>query len=162
MNKKAQFNPIVETARGFQVMFAFILVVIIISLILLSFYDNTATKPEFQTSALSNTMTKMQEYPIYVDWGTLVLFGIIWISSVWLLSRVEAEPILLIISWVGMIGLSVAIIGAGYALDAFVNSPLVADAVANMIFIPFYASNAFLFAVLFFCSCLVALHAPKQ
>jgi hypothetical protein len=162
MNKKAQLNTIKEAIGGFQAMFAFILVAIIMSLILVNFYSQAIQEEEFQTDALSPTMLKMQEYPVYMDWGAFVLYAITLLASIALLYLVDAEPLLYLVSWIGLIALSVAIIGAGYALEQFVNSTLTAGAVANMIFIPFYASNAFIFALIYFFACAIALHAPRQ
>lgn len=162
MNKKAQLNTLQEVAGGFVALFAFSLIAIIISLVLINFNTIASEQSVFQTSALSGTMTKMLEYPVFMDWGALILFGITLIASLWILYSIEAESMLYLVAWISFIALSVAIIGAGYALEQFVNSPLTASATANMIFIPFYASNAFMFALIYFFSCAIALHAPKQ
>lgn len=162
MNKKAQLNTIREAAQGFVAMFAFILVAIVISLVLINFQQQASTQEAFQTNATAGAMTKMQEYPVFMDWGAFILFGITLVASVWLLYLVDAEPILYLVSWISLIALSVAIIGAGYALEQFVNSPLTVLATQNMIFIPFYAGNAFMFALIYFFSCAIALHVPRQ
>lgn len=162
MNKKAQINTIREAGEGFKAMFAFILVVIIISLILINFNTNASEVEAFQSDELSGTMLKLQEYPVYADWATFILYAVTLLASVALLYLVDSQPILYLVSWIALIALSVALIGAGYALEQFVNSDLTAAAVANMIFIPFYASNAFLFALIYFFACTIALHAPRQ
>lgn len=162
MNKKAQMNTILETANGFKVMFGFILVVVIVSAVLISFHDNAIQQEEFQTAAITPTMEKLEQYPVFMDWAALLLYGIAFVASMWLLYMVDAQPILYLVSWISMIALSVAIIGAGYALEQIMNTELLADAVANMIFIPFYASNAFLFALVYFFGCAIALHTPRE
>lgn len=162
MNKKAQLGIVKETASGFAAMFAFILVAIIISTLLINFNTNATQFEEFNTTAITPTMNKMLDYPVYVDWGALLLFGFTWLASLFILSRLDEEPILYIVSWVGIIALSIAIIAAGYALEQIVTSSLLSDAVSLMFFIPFYASNAFMFALVYFFTCAIALHYPKQ
>ena len=161
MNKKGQ-NIITESVQGITAMFAFILVAIILSMILVGFNDQASAYDEFSTPALSPTMTKMLEYPVYMDLGALVLYGVLWIASVWILSRLEVEPLVYLISWMGIIGLSVVMIGVGYGLDQIVSSSLLNDATQYMIFIPFYSANAFIFGLLYLFSCAIALHYPKQ
>lgn len=162
MNKKGQLNTIRETAEGFVAIFAFILVAIVVSLILLNFNTQAGEQEAFQTNATAGVMLKMQEYPVYMDWAAFILYGIALVASVWLLFLADAEPILYVVSWISLIALSVALIGAGYALEQFVNSTMAAAAIENMIFIPFYASNSFMFALIYFFSCAVALHVPRQ
>jgi len=161
MNKKGQ-NVITESLQGLTAMFAFVLVAIILSMVLVGFNQQASAQDEFQTQALSGTMTKMLEYPVYMDLGALFLYAVLWIASVWILSRLETEPLVYLISWMGIIGLSVVSIAVGYGLDQIVSSALVTDATQYMIFIPFYSANAFIFGLLYIFSCAIALHYPKQ
>lgn len=162
MNKKAQlfgFSETFKTLAGVGLMGIF---VIFMGYMLWQFRTQMMSKEMFQNSIFDGVFSFMQSYPVFMDWVTLVVFGILFAFSIYACSRIEVGSALYIMSMIGLFIFGFSFWVVGYVFNQFVTQSVFAEVVATMIFIPFFAANAFLVAIFYCFICLMILHAPTQ
>lgn len=162
MSKKAQFNPVAMTAETTIGLSMFIMMIVFMSFILFKFHTIALTMDFFNVPILSQTFDFMLAYPILFDWVAFFVYGMLFIVSLYLLSRVEIGSVMYVLSFVLLFVAGFAFFAIGVVLDLVVTNAIFVDVVSSMIFIPFYSGNVVLFSMLYGFSCLLALHIPSQ
>lgn len=162
MKKKAQFNPVAMTAEATIGLASFILMVVFMSFVLFKFHGAASAMDFFNVPILQQTFDFMLTYPVLFDWIAFFVYGVSFLASLYLLSRVEIGTVMYVLSFILLFAAGFAFFAIGYVLDQVVSNAVFVDVVANMIFIPFYSGNVVLFSMLYGFSCLLALHIPSQ
>lgn len=132
------------------------------SLILYKFHSVISTLDFFNIPILGPTLNMMLEYPVIMDWTALLVYGVMFILSLFLLSKVEVGSATYVISFFILFAVSFGFYVIGVTLDAVVQSNILGEITSSMIFIPFYAGNVLLFSILYAFMCLIAMHVPSQ
>lgn len=163
LHKKAQaLNAITETSKvGIGIAF-FVLVVIFMTHIGLRFKESTETLDIFGFPLITQVYEAMVNYPVIFDWVAFVVFIVALIASLWGFSRVELPSIMYVASYFLLIFAGIGFLAIGLILNTLVTMPIMADSVANMVFIPYFAGNYVLFMIIYGFACLLALHIPSQ
>lgn len=162
MNKKGQIQVASEMFHNAMGLFSFIVVSVFMSLFLFSFHQKAQLIDALNIPILGTAFDFMLNYPVLVDWLSVVIYGLFFIATLYALSKVETSTFLYVVSFIYVLFSAFGLIALGIILDAFVSAPQFTVVTSSMGFIPFYASNAVMFNILYGFMGLIVLHLPTE